>query len=147
MNLSEKDPILHAVKSSVNSAATMYWRNATKMNNTPAAKNSVRQKKDAVVSVRMPKGLVQELRDLQKINHFMDISDEIRFVIRKYCLPKNLTQERSQKSLEEKQKLITDLDKILRELKTDASSYEERLHELKNMDTKSGDTNHRDNAQ
>ncbi len=80
----------------------------------------------------MPKGLVSELRDLQKINHFMDISDEIRFVIRKYCaMPQQKSIDEDQ---EKKQQLISDLDRILRELKNTDASYEEKIAELKHLE-------------
>lgn len=93
---------------------------------------SARIKKENIVSVRMPKGLVSELRDLQKINHFMDISDEIRFVIRKYCaMPQQKSIDEDQ---EKKQQLISDLDRILRELKNTDASYEEKIAELKHLE-------------
>ena len=73
-------------------------------------------RKDIIVAVRMPKGLVEELRDLQQINHFMDISDEIRYIIRKYCL--NIMGQ-SKQTLDDKrkEKLIDDLNTILTGLK------------------------------
>lgn len=74
-----------------------------------------RQKKETIVAVRMPKGLVAELKDLQKINHFMDISDEIRFVIRKYTLQTGV--ERTEQELKRKEQLINDLNRIILELK------------------------------
>jgi hypothetical protein len=84
-----------------------------------------RQKKDVLVSVRLPKSLVEELKDIQKINHFIDLSDEIRFVVRKYCLNVlNITNSISSKPpvellLEErrKEKLISDLTNIIDNLK------------------------------
>lgn len=75
-----------------------------------------RQKKDIIVAVRMPKGLVEELKDLQRINHFMDLSDEIRFIIRKnlfYVDKKNNDESRR------KENIIDNLNKIIRELKSD----------------------------
>jgi len=41
---------------------------------------------DLVVSVRMPKGLAQELRKLSREAHFMDMSEEIRSIIRQKYL-------------------------------------------------------------
>ena len=75
-------------------------------------------KKDIIVAVRMPKGLVEELRDLQQINHFMDISDEIRYIIRKYCL-----DFLGQPKLDDKrkEKLIEDLNTILTGLKEESN--------------------------
>lgn len=74
-----------------------------------------RQKKDMMVAVRMPRGLVEELKDLQKINHFMDISDEIRFVIRKYTVQSSV--EKTDQELKKKEQLISDLNRIILELK------------------------------
>jgi len=81
---------------------------------------SRRVKKDCIVSIRMPKGLVEELRDIQKINHFMDISDEIRYIIRKYCIMQTL-QKPGDDAMKKKEQLIKDLNQILQELKTDSS--------------------------
>jgi hypothetical protein len=88
--------------------------------------NSTKLKKDVIVSVRLPKGLVDELKDIQKINHFMDLSDELRFVVRKYCLS-FLNSQESQSSIQppiellaeqkRKEKLIDDLTKIIANLK------------------------------
>ncbi len=41
---------------------------------------------DSVVSLRMPKSLVNELKDLAKKNHYMDVSEEIRSVVREKWL-------------------------------------------------------------
>jgi hypothetical protein len=79
--------------------------------------NASRQKKDTIVAVRMPRGLVEELKDLQKINHFMDISDEIRFVIRKNVLPMGV--EKTDQELRKKEQLIQDLNRIITELKNE----------------------------
>jgi hypothetical protein len=65
----------------------------------------------------MPRGLVEELKDLQKINHFMDISDEIRFVIRKNVLPMGV--EKTDQELRKKEQLIQDLNRIITELKNE----------------------------
>jgi metal-responsive CopG/Arc/MetJ family transcriptional regulator len=37
---------------------------------------------DSVVSVRMPSSLVQKLKSLSEKNHFMDVSEELRSVIK-----------------------------------------------------------------
>ncbi len=37
---------------------------------------------DSIVSVRMPSSLVQKLRDLSIENHFLDVSEEVRSIIR-----------------------------------------------------------------
>jgi len=87
---------------------------------------SKKSRKDVIVSIRLPKGLVDELKDIQQVNHFMDISDEIRFIVRKYCLSfMNSQNSHATDSLLEqkrKDKLIQDLTKILNNLKNDQSS-------------------------
>ncbi|MBN2141928.1 hypothetical protein JW711_01235 [Candidatus Woesearchaeota archaeon] len=37
---------------------------------------------DSIVSVRMPSSLVQTLKSLSKENHFLDVSEEIRSIVR-----------------------------------------------------------------
>ena len=78
-----------------------------------------RSKKDIIVAVRMPRGLVDELKDIQKINHFMDMSDEIRFIVRKYCIPGNEPTDLTGALIENKrkEKLIEDLNNIISQLK------------------------------
>jgi metal-responsive CopG/Arc/MetJ family transcriptional regulator len=95
------------------------------MNNQEASpKISKRFKKDVIVSVRLPKTLLDELKDIQQVNHFMDLSDEIRFVVRRYCLSfLNNQGQTSQPPMEvlleqkRKEKLIDDLSKIIENLK------------------------------
>ncbi|MBN1156257.1 hypothetical protein JXA85_01450 [Candidatus Woesearchaeota archaeon] len=41
---------------------------------------------DAVVTIRMPKGLSKELKRLAKDAHFMDMSEEIRSIVRQKFL-------------------------------------------------------------
>jgi len=87
---------------------------------------SHKSKKDIIVSVRLPRSLIDELKDIQKVNHFMDLSDEIRFVVRKYCLS-FLHSQGQQSSMhppiellaeqKRKEKLIDDLTKIIENLK------------------------------
>ena len=36
----------------------------------------------SIVSVRMPSSLVQKLRELVKQNHFLDVSEEVRSIIK-----------------------------------------------------------------
>lgn len=79
-------------------------------------------KKDVMVAIRMPKGLVDELRDVQKINHFMDLSEEIRFIIRKFCLIPQISKDNTKQDtkfvdVKKREKLITDLTAILENLK------------------------------
>jgi Arc/MetJ-type ribon-helix-helix transcriptional regulator len=85
--------------------------------------NSINSKsrKDIIVSVRLPKSLVDELKDLQPVNHFMDLSDEIRFIVRRYCL--SFLNSQGQQPIEgmleqkRKEKLIQELTKIIDTLK------------------------------
>ncbi len=79
----------------------------------------------------MPKGLIEELRDLAVKNHYMDLSDEIRQVIKQKCLANiepykhELSKVReslekeivTKKVVEDKEKLISELKKIIDELK------------------------------
>jgi Arc/MetJ-type ribon-helix-helix transcriptional regulator len=37
---------------------------------------------NSIVSVRMPSSLVQKLRELAKDNHFLDVSEEVRSIIK-----------------------------------------------------------------
>ena len=37
---------------------------------------------DSIVSVRMPSSLVQKLKSLSKENHYLDVSEELRSIIR-----------------------------------------------------------------
>jgi len=37
---------------------------------------------DSIVSVRMPSSLVQRLKQLSKDNHFLDVSEEIRSIVK-----------------------------------------------------------------
>jgi Arc/MetJ-type ribon-helix-helix transcriptional regulator len=41
---------------------------------------------DKVVSVRMPQPLVEELREIAEENHFLDLSEELRHLLRKRWL-------------------------------------------------------------
>ena len=93
------------------------------MNKIPT---SHKPKKDVIVSVRLPRSLIDELKDIQKINHFMDLSDEVRFVVRRYCLSFLNSQGRQSAILppiellaeqRRKEKLIDDLTKIIENLK------------------------------
>lgn len=82
-----------------------------------SSRKNIRQKKETIVAVRMPRGLVEELKDLQKINHFMDLSDEIRFIIRKNLM--YIGTGRPERELRKKEQLIQDLNRIITELKNE----------------------------
>jgi metal-responsive CopG/Arc/MetJ family transcriptional regulator len=85
---------------------------------------------DVLVSVRMPSTLVNELRALAEKNHFMDLSEEIRSIVRQKCLehasPYNLQLKKIVKDIEEevtkkenvqtKKELISNLKNLLEEL-------------------------------
>lgn len=86
---------------------------------------------DTVVSVRMPSSLVRELKELAERNHFKDLSEEIRSIVRSKCLNyakpyqgeiRKLREDISdkfsrKKELQQKQTLVKELSKILEELK------------------------------
>ena len=104
--------------------------------------NPNRSKKDIIVSVRLPRSLVDELKDIQKINHFMDLSDEIRFVVRRYCLSflntkGQFTQSPMDALVEQKnkEKLIDELTRIIDSLKTTSSSASIQNTVLSNIQT------------
>ena len=88
------------------------------------ASQRIAPRQDIIVSVRLPRSLVDELKDIQKVNHFIDLSDEIRFVVRRYCLSfLNTQQSTVQPPIEmiaeqkRKEKLIEDLMKIIENLR------------------------------
>ena len=87
--------------------------------------------KDIVVSVRLPTSLVQELKILAKENHYLDLSEQIRTIIRNKCeeyyspykhevqkmreqLEQNISEKKDSK---DKEKLLEELQKIIMELK------------------------------
>ena len=83
-----------------------------------------------VVSVRMPQSLVQELKELASKNHFMDLSEEIRFIIKQKMiehidpfsfqlqkLKDEIRGEVSKKSQMDRIKFVEELNKVLDELK------------------------------
>ncbi|MFH1770565.1 MAG: hypothetical protein ABH828_03335 [archaeon] len=82
---------------------------------------------DIVVSVRMPSSLVRELKILADSNHFKDLSEEIRSVVREQCMKygspyipeiQKLREELvEKKESDSKQHLIAEMKKILDELK------------------------------
>jgi Arc/MetJ-type ribon-helix-helix transcriptional regulator len=86
---------------------------------------------DVMISIRMPKGLVNELKELAVENHYMDLSDEIRQVVKQKCLfeiepyrhelkkvRENLEKEIiTKKTTQDKEKLVAELKKIIDELK------------------------------
>jgi len=99
--------------------------------------NTKKSRKDVIVSIRLPKSLINELKDLQNINHFMDLSDEIRFIVRKYCLrflsSGNSTSQAPIDVIAEqkrKEKLISELNRIIDDLKS-GKTVESKLETVK----------------
>jgi hypothetical protein len=83
-----------------------------------------------VVSVRMPSSLVKELKEISLKNHFMDVSDEIRYLIKQKMiehidpfsfqiqkLKDEIRGEVSKKSQMDRVKFVEELNKLLDELK------------------------------
>jgi len=87
--------------------------------------------KDIMISVRVPSGLVKELKELTEKNHYLDLSEHMRSIIReksmqfaepyRYELSKMREQMESKissnKAIEEKKKLVEELRNIIQELK------------------------------
>lgn len=87
--------------------------------------------KDVMISVRIPSGLVKELKELTEKNHYMDLSEHMRAIIReksmqyvepyRYELSKMRKEMENNisanKALEEKKKLVEELKSIIKELK------------------------------
>ncbi|MBU1975027.1 MAG: ribbon-helix-helix domain-containing protein [Nanoarchaeota archaeon] len=85
---------------------------------------------EVIVSVRMPESMLTELKSLSKKNHFLDVSEELRSIIRdkavKYSSPYNadlrkviddLQQEiASRETTRKKKVVIDDLRRLLEEL-------------------------------
>jgi len=60
---------------------------------------------DVIVSVRMPKGLSTALKNLAETNHFMDVSEAVRSILRAQYLDKA------------KEEISIENDEILKKLK------------------------------
>ena len=58
---------------------------------------------DVIVSVRMPKGLSEELKQLAKHDHFMDVSEAVRSILRHQFLKRTGFEN---KELMERLKLV-----------------------------------------
>jgi Arc/MetJ-type ribon-helix-helix transcriptional regulator len=83
-----------------------------------------------MISVRMPGSLVEELRKNAKTNHFMDLSEEIRFIIKQNFLKYNdpyeyeikrfkddIKKEINEKNEETRIKFVNELRNLLDEMK------------------------------
>jgi hypothetical protein len=88
--------------------------------------------KNDLVSVRMPKGMVDELKSNASANHFMDLSEELRFIIKQNFLKYNdpyeyeikkfkdeIKKEISEKNEETRVKFIIELKNMLEEMKSE----------------------------
>jgi hypothetical protein len=84
----------------------------------------------SVVSVRMPPSLIKELKEFSIKNHFMDVSDEIRYIIKQKMIEKidpfsfqiqklkdEIRGEVSRKSQMDRVKFVEELNRLLEELK------------------------------
>lgn len=80
----------------------------------------------SIVSVRMPSSLVQKLRELAKRNHFLDVSEEVRSII-KVQIRKQKLRLGEIKPIEE-EKPVRKAD-----YKTENLVKEELVRRLKNM--------------
>jgi hypothetical protein len=77
---------------------------------------------DSIVSVRMPSSLVQRLKELSKENHFLDLSEELRSLIK---IKMQSYQVKAGKAEEEKPKAT--------DFKGENMVKEELVKRLKNM--------------
>ena len=89
--------------------------------------------KDVVISVRMPASLTKELKILTEKNHYMDMSEHLRSVIRDKCIEyiepykHELTKIRENMedklatahAMKDKKRLVEDLQKIIKELQNE----------------------------
>jgi len=84
--------------------------------------------KDAVVSVRIPSSLVVELKNLAKENHYVDLSEQIREIIRQKLMQfeseeqsKSTTHDKKEASKKtapkDKEVLLAQLQSLIEELK------------------------------
>ena len=86
---------------------------------------------DVMVSIRMPKALAEELKALAKTQHFLDLSEEVRSIVRRKWishaspelfelkkLRENIEDEIKQKSAKRvQQEVAKELEKIKAKLK------------------------------
>jgi Arc/MetJ-type ribon-helix-helix transcriptional regulator len=82
----------------------------------------------SIVSVRMPSSLVQKLRELAKQNHFLDISEEVRSLIKLEVRKYKLRLGEIKPVWEEKEKPSEKVD-----FKTENVVKEELIKRLKEM--------------
>jgi Arc/MetJ-type ribon-helix-helix transcriptional regulator len=96
------------------------------------------QVNDILVSIRMPKALIAKLKDLAKLNHYLDLSEEVRSIVKqKYFfyneseifqlkkLRENIETEIRQKSQRKvHEEVANELEKIKFQLKKEGYTNE-----------------------
>ena len=97
----------------------------------PLKQPATKQSKDIMISIRVPSTLVKELKSLTEKNHYMDLSEHMRAIMReksmqyvepyRYELSKMREEMEnsisSNKAIEDKKKLVEELKSIIKELK------------------------------
>lgn len=84
---------------------------------------------DVMVSVRMPKSLLLELKELAKKHHFLDLSEEIRSIVR------NKWMEHTKPELLELKKLRENIEEDIKK-KSEEKVREEVRKELEKIRTR-----------
>lgn len=85
---------------------------------------------NSIVSVRMPASLVKTLKDLAQKNHFMDLSEELRFIVKQKMIEQidpfsfqiqklkdEIRDGVSKKSQMDRTRFVEELAKVLDEIK------------------------------
>ena len=73
---------------------------------------------DVVVSIKMPKSMVLDLKQMAVENHYLDLSEQIRDIIREKALRKLLDYQKvGGIGPSDKEKIIEELLKVVEELK------------------------------
>ncbi len=62
---------------------------------------------DSIVSVRMPKGLLDEVREVAAQQHYMDLSEAMRSIIRRRIEQEQISKEQLIRGLKD---ILEDLD-------------------------------------
>ncbi len=73
---------------------------------------------DVVVSVKMPRNMILDLKEMASENHYLDLSEQIRDIIREKTLKKILDYQKAQApERSDKDKIIQELLRVVEELK------------------------------
>jgi Arc/MetJ-type ribon-helix-helix transcriptional regulator len=72
--------------------------------------------REVIVSIRMPRSMADELRILAKKNHFLDISEEIRTVIRE--------------KIKENEEQTVEVKRMISDIKDELSSEKEQKRKV-----------------